>query len=341
MIQQLTGILQDTESIRLDGATSADLLEDILSGVSTLPSSSDVSAIRTATESIYRLENSHLGYLSSLPDIEDFNYQQIRLLRAITNLLHRGGGDELAGNPWWTTNSTFTFVTGQGIVTPPDQDGNYNAVNFPYFMSTWSRSLTRGMGNSASVSAAQRARDWWKYYGATAQLPLGSTVKTYTPNQAYTWFDWMSDATRSNWVLHASMALTSDAPDSDITAVTSAVDDGGTDGINGVPEMVIDQMDVTGVEAGIELVDAQSVGDILPASFTGGDPGFLVFSGGRYGDVTVPEVRGSLAIPDGVASYLRGVATWLWRVALFVGCFVILRQEVAFWSTLGGSASDA
>lgn len=182
----------------------------------------DVEAIETNTDGLPSMGNTvyellqtltqmslrqkvNLPYLNRLPDILDSNEQQVRLLKSLSNVLSHasGGTDVLAGNPWWTTNSTFTFVTGQGTVTPPDQDGNYNAVNFPYFMSTWSRSLTRGMGNQASVSASQRARDWWKYYGATAQLPLGSSVKTYTPNQAYTWFDWMSDATRSNWVAQA------------------------------------------------------------------------------------------------------------------------------------------
>lgn len=333
MIQQLSGILQDTESIRLDGATSADLLEDILSGVSTLPSSSDVSAIRTATESIYRLENSHLGYLSTLPDIENFNLQQVRLLRALTNLLSRSGGtDVLGGNPWWATNSAFALVQNNYKQVYPDDGLSIPGIlSFPQFMSKWSAKLSAPSGSGSLTPLS--AYDLWG---------LGSFRQWGASNQqGFTWFDWVADAMRSNLVLLASLGATTSAPTDVDTDVTAAVDDGSTDTTNVIPDMVVEQMHVTGVESGLELVDSSAVGDMFSSSFTGGDPGFILFSGGRYGDVTVPEVRGSLAIPDGVASYLRGVAKWLWRVALFVGCFIILRQEVAFWSTLGGSASDA
>lgn len=247
--------------------------------------------------------------------------------------------DTLAGNPWWATNSAFALVRSKYSSAFPDDGRNVTGLySFPQFLSKWSSFLSYPISGTSS-SADTVAANWHKYFGHLSDR-TGRPL-SFDQDNPYTWFHFMADSMRSNWVLQASLAGTTDGPSNAVPDVASAVDDGSTTGTNGVPEMVVDQMDVTGVEAGLELVDADAVGDMFPASFTGADPEFVVFSGGRYGAVTVPEVRGSLAIPDNVARYLRGVATWLWRVALFVGCFVILRQEVAFWSTLGGSTSDA
>lgn len=250
-----------------------------------------------------------------------------------------GGGDVLAGNAWWATNSAFALTRSQYSHAYPNEVPNSTyTYSFPQFMSRWSSLLT--YPTSGDTLGLSTLRNNWSRYFGYSHNGTGLTGQ-FTSNLPYTWFDWMADATRSNWVLQASLAGTTNAPNEVDTEARSAVDDGSTSGTNGVPAMVVEQMDVTGVEAGLELVDADAVGDMFPGSFTGADPEFLVFSGGRYGAVTVPEVRGSLRIPENVSRYLRGVATWLWRVALFVGCFVILRQEVAFWSTLGGSTSDA
>lgn len=274
--------------------------------------------------------NSTTGVNQKLDEAND----ELNAIYALLGKISRKAGkDELAGNPWWATNSQFTSWNASfNDVFPqdPPPTSNYQQ-SFPEAFSGLLAQLYPYTANRMVTRTG-----WVDQWGWSRQLNT-----QLARGRSYTWFDWMSDATRSNWVLHASLAGTTDAPATDITAVTSAVDDGSTDGTNGVPDMVVDQMDVTGVEASLDLVDADAVGDMLPASYTGGNPEFVVFSGGRYGDVNVPEVRGSLALPENVARYLHGVATWLWRVALFVGCFIILRQEVAFWSTLGGSTSDA
>ena len=187
----------------------------------------------------------------------------------------------------------------------------------------------------AEGEALWRNGGWSNMWGV-GRMPVSQQIA----NIQYTWFDWMADIEKRKLAL-AGLAGTTDAPSAVDTAATAAVDDGDTSGTNGVPEMVVERMNVSGVEDALELIDADAVGDMLPSSFTDANPEFVVFSGGRYGAVTVPEVRGSLAVPENVARYLHGVATWLWRVALFIGCFCIVRQEVAYWSTLGGSASDA
>lgn len=273
---------------------------------------------------------------------------QNNILRAIRNgLTNRpasfGGVDVLAGNPWWATNSQFAAILRHyNLAYPTESPDAAHTYSFPQFMSAWSAKLVTP--TATWLGNATHQRNWDQLWGvaSVSRWQTGATVNG--PLNAYTWFDWMSDAMRSNWVLQANLvdlAGTTDAPSAVDTAASSAVDDGRTTGTNGIPAMVVEQMDVTGVEDALELVDADAVGDMLPSSFTGADPEVVVFSGGRYGAVTVPEVRASLALPEGVARYLRTVATWLWRVALFVGCFVIVRQEVAFWSTLGGSTSDA
>lgn len=270
---------------------------------------------------------------------------QNNILAAIRNALTNlptssaGGGDVLAGNPWWATNSAFALLTSQySLAFPSEQPDGATTYSFPQLVSKWSGMLALPYTTvGTSYSRADVQANWFEWMGVYRQ----STRQRWDRDHPYTWFDWMADATRSNLVAQGALFGTTDAPNAVDTAAASAVDDGGTTGTNGVPAMVVEQMDVTGVDDALELVDAEAVGDMLPSSFTGADPAVVVFSGGRYGDVTVPEVRASLAIPEGVARYLRGVATWLWRVALFVGCFVIVRQEVAFWSTLGGSTSDA
>lgn len=249
--------------------------------------------------------------------------QLTAIAAAVTNRPGGAGGDALDGNPWWVTNSAFAVTwsdLGTGVPVPIAPTG----WSFPEVLSFLTASRVRyEFGEFAAA---------WDSFGYGTDN---------SQNGVFTFEDWMADAMRSNLVLHASLAGTTDAPEAVDTAATAAVDDGGTDGTNAVPEMVIERMDVGGVEGALELVDAQAVGDMLPSSFSEANPEILVFSGGRYGDVDVPEVRASLAIPEDVARYIRGVATWLWRVALFVGCFVIVKQEVAYWSTLGGSTSDA
>lgn len=241
----------------------------------------------------------------------------------------RNAGDALAGNPWWATNSAFTMHLLSYQNAFPDDGRDVNGMfSFPQFLSKWSSKLI--------TPTYSPVRPWYQYWGMSSYLDWGTSN-----TQGYTWFDWMADASRSNWLLHASASFTKDAPSAEDTAATAAVDDGDTSGTNAVPEMVVERMNVTGVEDALDLIDADAVGDMFPSSFTDANPEFVVFSGGRYGAVTVPEVRGSLAVPENVARYLRGVAKWLWRVALFIGCFCIVRQEVAYWSTLGGSASDA
>lgn len=286
------------------------------------------------------------GIANALAYLNHNNDDQLALLSAIagsvTNRTAGSGGDVLAGNAWWATNSAFTLGWGAYGQVFPDDGANYSSrFSFPQFLSVWSSRLQ----NDSSFPSQSDLKTWYdRWWGASwVKTKYGSNTQD-AYRRGYTWFDWMSDAMRSNWVLQSSLAGlagTTDAPAAVDTAAQSAVDDGGTDGTNGVPEMVVEKMDVGGVEEALELVDADAVGDMLPASFTDANPEFVLFAGGRYGDVTVPEVRGSFAIPEHVAEYIRGVATWLWRVALFVGCFVIVKQEVAFWSTLGGSASDA
>lgn len=285
------------------------------------------------------------GIANALAYLNHNNDDQLALLSAIagavTNRPGGVGGDVLAGNPWWATNSAFVLdFNDYARAYPDDGSSAQMQVSFPQLLSIWSARLqTRTPRPSGLVDGG-----WAQYWGVDDVRTYGDSGIPGAIRRGYTWFDWMSDAMRSNWVLQANLAGlagTTDAPGVVDTAAQSAVDDGSTDGTNGVPEMVIEEMDVGGVEASLELFDAQAVGDMLPAEFSGASPEIVVFAGGRYGDVDVPEVRASLAIPEDVARYIRGVATWLWRVALFVGCFVIVRQEVAYWSTLGGSTSDA
>lgn len=320
----------------------------------------DVDSISSDTDSIFRNTRYLQGTLDSLNQTATTQTEHLRnlllvlnggvipplgytpistLLQEIaTNTRNAGNAvDVLAGNPWWATNSAFAVVNAAYNSAYPSEspNGTYT-YSFPQFLSLWSASLTMPSGSTTTTYTREQVEQQWaQWFGKYRR------ARTFSAAYPYTWFDWMSDAMRSNWLLHASLAGTTNAPSVEDTAATAAVDDGDTSGTNAVPEMVVERMNVSGVEDALELIDSDAVGDMLPSSFTDANPEFVVFSGGRYGAVTVPEVRGSLAVPENVARYLHGVATWLWRVALFIGCFCIVRQEVAYWSTLGGSTSDA
>lgn len=112
-------------------------------------------------------------------------------------------------DPWWSTNSEFALI-GQNysLVRPTDTDSNIGTMSFPQFMSSWGRLLTRPWNRfNGNLSQATLARDWYHYWGATDPWASSTYLSSFTPQNPYSWYDWMSDAMRSNWTINASADL--------------------------------------------------------------------------------------------------------------------------------------
>lgn len=183
--QLYVDVAPDVESIATSASTTASMAPDVYQ-------------ILTTLINISQRQNNNLPYLNRLPDILDSNEQQVRLLKSLSNVLSHassGGKDVLAGNPWWGTNSAFALTTvGYNQVYPKTPlNGLYS---FPQLASMWSSMLTYPQDGSFAPASSV---SWVNMFG-TARLQHGGWYGYFNP---YTWFDWMSDATRSNWVAQA------------------------------------------------------------------------------------------------------------------------------------------
>lgn len=213
IIAQLSGISHDIHTIKLDGATSASLLQSILDSQGIY--ANDLIYIRSDLNSLYRLSYNNLGYLTRLPDIKglnqdikglnqdikSLNQQQVRLLQAISNSLSRvGGTDVLAGNPWWATNSAFGLTkVGYDLVYPSERPNSQWSFSFPQFLSKWSSFLTLPVGTQNSLTWL--SSNWQDQFGY--KWKADNFGGSFTREYPYTWHDWMADAMRSNWTERA------------------------------------------------------------------------------------------------------------------------------------------
>lgn len=116
----------------------------------------------------------------------------------VTNIVNVGGGgaDVLAGNPWWATNSAFALTYSAYSHAYPDDDiANNFSYSFPQAFSSFLSMINHR--NNSQIPATYTLNDEW---GMDYVRSLGNGVA----RRPYNWFDWMSDATRSNWVASAS-----------------------------------------------------------------------------------------------------------------------------------------
>lgn len=117
-----------------------------------------------------------------------------------TNTRNAGNAvDVLAGNPWWATNSAFALTFNQYSRAYPSEYPNTGTTySFPQFISRWSSMLTLPTVGQGQLSPSILRRDWWRYFGSLSRSADAGD------SYPYTWFDWMTDSARSNWVLQAS-----------------------------------------------------------------------------------------------------------------------------------------
>lgn len=281
-------------------------------------------------------------------------YNVLGYLDTITNQLERltvGGADT---NAWWYTNSTFTLLNPYNArpLAPNRTTLATHDMTFPQFMAWWSAELT----SSRNHSVVQR-NQWWKYWGTSytgGGLVPNSNVKN--PDNYYTWFDYVTDMLRTNWIMNTTIGLIDTTNriglEAEQTGAAAYVDNGENVATNTIvenedfqPDYQHDWEPPSGTFSSYDtllddLSDVQ-VDTPFPSLTGGGNPYITLFPGGSYGSVNVPRVEVSLAANPSVEGAMQIVFSWLWKILAFASCFYILRQEIGFWSTLGGSASDS
>ena len=124
------------------------------------------------------------------------------------------------------------------------------------------------------------------------------------------------------------------SPDSD--AVEAVDDTSDLPSTNAVENLVLPDPDLGDNTSVLDVLDTKAVQDVLP-SLTGGDTK-LVILGTQGSKGPVPYVEADLALPPNVQRTMHAVAVWLWRLLFALGVWRIVRDEYAYWSTLGGSA---
>lgn len=123
-------------------------------------------------------------------------------------------------------------------------------------------------------------------------------------------------------------------PESD--ALEYVEDTSDTPATNAVADLVLPDPDLGDNTSVLDVLDTSAVDGVLP-SLTGGDP-TLVVLGTKGSNGSVPYVEADLSLPPNVQRTMHGVAVWLWRLLFALGVWHIVRDEYAYWTTLGGSA---
>lgn len=122
----------------------------------------------------------------------------------------------------------------------------------------------------------------------------------------------------------------------DIDAVDVVDDTSDLPATNAVSDLVLPDPDLGDNTAVLDVLDTSAVEGVLP-SLTGGDP-TLVILGAQGSKGAVPYVEADLSLPPAVQRTMHGVAVWLWRLLFALGVWRIVREEYAYWTTLGGAA---
>lgn len=197
-LSTISGNIADIETLirNLNIPDYSSTLSTLSSNVAGLKSANhtDLVALKTALQNIHSRQNDQSAIVNT-------GFVQV------SNLLERliqkssGGQDVLAGNPWWATNSAFVLTQPRySLVYPHETPDSAYSYSFPQFLSKWSAMLCYPWSGT-SIGSSDIREKWWSYWGRNRYG--GGLTGGISTTQPYTWFDWMSDATRSNWVLQA------------------------------------------------------------------------------------------------------------------------------------------
>lgn len=307
---------------------------------------SDTTAIRSVLSTLNTTST------ASNAELEDQTYYLRQILDELrqqsSNPPTAGSGfqDVLAGNPWWATNSAFALTKYDYDSAYPDEYPNLTSTfSFPQFASKWSSILTLPW-KTAYINPTQFSQEWYdgpQSFGLPRIL-LGGYGRP-TSSNPYTWYDWMSDAMRSNITLVSTMAnsstseLVSDSAAAD-QDVEDYIDDEDIDTTpEAIPDFEIERpADLTGYS---DVSDSMS--DVL-SSFQNKintNPGshsseITVIPEFTVGGIHVDEYKGDLN-ESGIAAIAHGVMAFVWTMMGICFTFQLLSREWAFYTSLGRS----
>lgn len=118
----------------------------------------------------------------------------------VTNNVTLHPDDVLAGNPWWSTNSAFALSKYYYPAAFPNESPNTaQTFSFPQAFSQVASKLAQPYSSFSTNSY----RNWYDFWGRDGYTKWGTSDARFFA-QNYTWFDWITDAFRSNWVSSAS-----------------------------------------------------------------------------------------------------------------------------------------
>jgi hypothetical protein len=231
---------------------------------------------------------------------------------------------------------------------PHEYPDERDTFSFPELYSQFMTKLTAPVqGRLTPATAKQKWNGWWGVNGPPENGPGVYQWDQYSVRGTYTWFDWVADAFRSNWVLQGFVDTNALVTQAENDGVINVVDDAvstnavvsATDKTNQLENAITESF--SGENVSMNALDGfvdDDFAGLLP-SLTSGDPTLMIFEGATYGAVTVPQVVASVALPNSVVVPLHAFAVALWRIMAFVALWVIAKHEWDYWSTLGGSAT--
>ena len=315
------------------------------------------------------LINNHIGNLDVLTE-SNFDYemnwltdimlgprdpytggrQSVTSTRNIVSLLQsinsgiRQSGDILAGNPWWGTNSAFALTLyNYNRVYPSESPDTVGTFSFPQFVSKWSSILTVPAGSAGPISDVRQK--WFNtYFG---YLRRGS----FDQANPYTWFDWMTDAMRSNLVVLAQLSSLSAISNALTTSSYSTLTQELSQELgsssytdpeyttNALPEYedLVEYADTSDAESAMD--DAQSAMNSRIEALSGMVDGsynseLVVIPQFSVGGISVQRRTFDFADND-VVRFARPLMRFLWGVMLFASLFALASTEFAYYANLG------
>lgn len=283
----------------------------------------------------------HIGDVIS--DNNLYHSQIVQLLNHLNGLNGVSNGvvaypDVLAGNPWWATNSTFVLTrSSYNFVQPDDGQSASDKFSFPQFMSIWSGRLSY----SENLPNASQISQWYNRWGTNE---VGRLSGQDLRRRSYTWFDWMSDATRSNMVVFSTLGITYDYSNL-VTQVASEqvypTEDETKDlyATNAFPEYVdlIREAETRPAEYAIQqgqnIMETQI--NHLEGMLNGSTSSSLVvIPEFTVGGIHVRSYSFDFGNND-VVPVAHAVMSFLWGVMLFASLFSLASSEFAFYANLG------
>lgn len=331
ILQYVTEMNQNLDFVedRLDYTKAAFILRGTETKLGT--ANTTLSSLLSDANSILGFLNNNSGYGSN----DNLKYYLQQLIAAT-----RQSGS-LASNPWWATNSGFALTDwAYPHVFPSISITESNPIlTFPQFLSKWSGFLTYPDTRTLALSAIRR--DWSSYFGVnriTTSPPFPASF-----SGPYTWFDWMSDATRSNWVLAASAAFASSTNQIVSDLADHGFDTESDDNPTNVPlPGYHDFIREAQGDTSVAQSSARSGGQLLTTKANAlanqikpqnADATITVLPEFQFGPIHTPEYTASLDSP--ITSACHSIMFFLWYVILFASLWHLASVEFAFYANLG------